>query len=105
MRRSIKVAIALGAVLVATGSAAGVATATGDDDPETPITGQALDRATAAALKYTGGGTVTQTEIGDEESYYEVEVSLDNGDEVDVQLNRGFSVVGSETETGNQDDG
>ena len=41
----------------------------GDDDAtEAPITGSALDKATAAALDHTGGGTVTGTEVGDEES-------------------------------------
>ena len=56
----------------------------------------------AAALDATGGGTVTETETGDEESYYEVEVTNDDGSQVDVQLDRGFNVVGqsgdSETE-------
>jgi hypothetical protein len=38
----------------------GVAIA-GSDKSETPITGAALDRASAAALAYVGGGTVTGT--------------------------------------------
>ena len=41
----------------------------------------------------TGGGKVTGTEVDDEESYYEVEVTRDDGSQVDVQLDRGFSVV------------
>lgn len=32
---------------------------------EEPITGEALERASAAALEYTGGGEVTETEVGD----------------------------------------
>ena len=36
-----------------------------------------------------------RTEVGDEESYYEVEVTLDDGTQVDVQLDRDFQVVGS----------
>jgi hypothetical protein len=48
----------------------------------------------------TGGGRVTGTEIHDEESYHEVEVTLDNGDQVDVQLDEGFAVVGSKTDSG-----
>ena len=39
-------------------------------------------------------GTVTATEVGDEESYYEVEVTLADGRHVDVQLTRDFEVVG-----------
>jgi hypothetical protein len=81
--------------VVAIGGSAGIAAATGGDDNEAPITGDALDRATAAALEATGEGHVTETEVGDEESYYEVEVTLDDGSQVDVQLDRDFKVVGS----------
>jgi uncharacterized membrane protein YkoI len=78
---------------------AGVAVATGGgDDSEQPITGSALQQAEAAALAETGGGTVTETETGDEESFYEVEVTLDDGSQVDVQLDRDFNVVGSEAD-------
>lgn len=66
---------------------------------ETPITGLALERASTAALAYTGGGRVTQTEVGDEDSYYEVEVTLPDGSAVDVQLDEGFNVVGSMADT------
>ena len=65
---------------------------------ETPIRGADLERASAAALEHTGGGAVTGTEVDDEESYYEVEVTLDDGSQVDVQLDRDFQVVGSETD-------
>jgi len=104
VKRTNKAAIVAGAIIVATGATAGIATAVGGDDSEAPITGQALDRAKAAALEHTGEGQVTETEVGDEESYYEVEVTLDNGDETDVQLNKDFSVVGSETETETETD-
>ena len=78
---------------------AGIAAATGGgDDSEQPITGSALEQAEAAALAETGGGSVTETETGDEESFYEVEVTLDDGSQVDVQLDRGFDVVGSEAD-------
>ena len=53
----------------------------------------ALDRANRAALAHTGGGRVTGTEVGDEESYYEVEVTRSGGGQVDVQLDRSFKVV------------
>ena len=91
--------LAAGAVAVAVAAAgAGIAAAGSggdDDDGEEPITGEALDRASAAALEETGGGRVTETEVGDEDSWYEVEVTLDDGSQVDVQLNRDFEVVGS----------
>ena len=48
---------------------------------------------------------MTETEVGDEESYYEVEVTLDDGTQVDVQLDRDFNVVGSEADGANEDEG
>jgi uncharacterized membrane protein YkoI len=84
---------------------AGVASATGGgDDSEKAITGSALDQASAAALQATGGGQVSDTEVGDEESYYEVEVTRDDGSQVDVQLDRQFNVVGSSTDEESPDD-
>lgn len=62
------------------------------------ITGNALKTASEAALAYVGSGRVTETEVGDEESYYEVEVTLDNGNQVDVQLDKDFKVVGQKVE-------
>ena len=96
MKRKFAVAAAL---VVGAGAASGGAAiaAGGDDDgTESPITGSALDNATTAALEHTGGGTVTGTEVGDEESYYEVEITLDGGRQVDVQLDKSFNVVSSE---------
>ena len=62
-------------------------------DSSTPINGGALERAKAAALDATGGGQVTGTEVRDEEGYYEVEVTRDDGSQVDVHLDRGFNVT------------
>jgi uncharacterized membrane protein YkoI len=64
--------------------------------PDTPITGRDLDRASQVALAFLGHGRVTETEVGDEESYYEVEVTLDDGRQVDVQLDESFKVVGAD---------
>jgi uncharacterized membrane protein YkoI len=70
-----------------------------NEAPDQPISGGSdLDQASAAALEHTGGGQVTDTEVGDEESYYEVEVTRDDGSQVDVQLDRGFQVVGDEVD-------
>ena len=60
-------------------SSANQASSRGSDDtktekrenPEKPITGQALQRAKAVALAATGGGKVTDSEVGDEEGAYE----------------------------------
>ena len=106
MRKRHKLAIAAAAVAVtgAVGLGSVAAGAASSDDNEVPITGEALERASAVALDHTGEGRVTDTEEGDEDSYYEVEVTLDDGSEVDVQLDRDFNVVGSEAETGPDDD-
>jgi uncharacterized membrane protein YkoI len=75
---------------------------TDDDGTDVAITdATALQKASAAALKYTGEGRVTETEEGDEDSYYEVEVTLDDGSQVDVQLDRQFKVVSSESDSDN----
>ena len=112
MKRTTRLTI-VGAAVIAVAGGIGVAAvnATGggdDDEQETPISGAELERASAAALASTGGGTVTETEVGDEESYYEVEVTLDDGSQVDVQLDRNFNVVGSsvdhEDDVGDTDD-
>lgn len=73
----------------------GAAAAGGGDDTEAPITGPDLERAVDVALQHTGGGRATDTEVGDEDSYYEVEVTLTDGRQVDVQLDRAFAVVSS----------
>lgn len=97
--------IAGGAVVVAIAAGgAGVVAAASGDDAEAPITGEALDRASAAALAHTGGGSVTDTEVGDEDSYYEVEVTLEDGRQVDVQLDEQFNVVGSAGDDDSADD-
>jgi len=73
-----------------------------NEAPDTPIAGADLDQASADALVHTRQGTVSDTEVGDEESYYEVEVTLDDGSQVDVQLDEKFNVVGSETDGANE---
>ncbi|MCU1425825.1 MAG: hypothetical protein JWM51_2116 [Microbacteriaceae bacterium] len=89
-------------------SGGGLALASGDDggDPgetETPISGSALAEASDAALAHTGEGTVTATEVGDEESYYEVEVTLNDGSQVDVQLDEQFQVVDAAPDSSTDD--
>jgi uncharacterized membrane protein YkoI len=100
-----RIAVAAAVVLALGAVTGGVAIAAGGDDDATDkaITGPALQRASAAALQHTGGGRVTETEVGDEESRYEVEVTLANGGQVDVQLDESFNVVGSEADGDNAD--
>ena len=81
----------------------GIAAAQPDDGEGSPITGEALAKASQAALAFTGGGTVTGTEVGDEESLYEVEVTMADGSQVDVQLNDAFAVVSNKTKLPGRD--
>ena len=97
-RRTKYLAAGTAAVAIALGATATIATASGGGESDTPITGSELTRASAAALDHTGGGRVTGTEVGDEESYYEVEVTKADGSQVDVQLDQNFIVVGSKTD-------
>jgi uncharacterized membrane protein YkoI len=98
MKTGTKVGIAVAAaigIVAAAGTGIAIAASIDDDETQRPIIGPELERASAAALAVTGGGRVTETEVGDEESYYEVEVTLDDGTQVDVQLDERFQVVGS----------
>ncbi|HEX2774814.1 MAG TPA: hypothetical protein VHN18_20660 [Micromonosporaceae bacterium] len=103
-RRTRLIVTAVAAGLLAGGVGGGVAVATGGTESEDPITGPARARAEEAALSHTGGGRVTETEVGDEESYYEVEVTLPDGTQVDVQLDETFAVVGTKADKRPDDD-
>ena len=59
---------------------------------------------TRIVLGITLAGRVTETEVGDDDSYYEVEVSLPDGSQVDVQLDRDFKVIGTSYDS-EQDEG
>jgi hypothetical protein len=50
----------------------------------------------AAALAATGRGTVLETEIGDDNAAYDVEVRLVDGRQVEVSLDETFQVSGQE---------
>lgn len=104
MRRRTLVTAAGMTVAAAALVGGGVAWATGGDD-ESPLTGAARARAVAAALAYTGGGTVTETEVGDDGAAYGVEVRLADGTQVEVQLDASFTVVGREQDDDGAADG
>jgi uncharacterized membrane protein YkoI len=106
MKTRTKLLISGTAVVAMTAAGTGVALSSNDDDrTEVPITGVELEKASAAALAFTGGGTVTETEVGDEESYYEVEVEKLDGSSVDVQLDEQFNVVDATPDDDSVEDG
>lgn len=88
----------IGAVVVLAGVlSAGLAIA-GAGGGEQPLTGSTLEQATDAALAHTGGGTVVETETGDDGAAYSVEVQLADGSQVEVNLDANFEVIGSEAD-------
>jgi uncharacterized membrane protein YkoI len=93
--------LALGAGGTAIAASAGSDENSGTDDGEgKAITGPALKKASAIAIDHVGGGTVTATELQDEEGYYEIEVKRDDGSQVDVHLDSHFNVLDSSGDGG-----
>jgi hypothetical protein len=91
-RNKVAVGVLAGLAVAGIGTGIGVATM-GDDDK--PLTGSDLEQATAAALEHTGGGAITESEIGDDGAAFSVEVRLSDGSQVEVQLDANFDVIGS----------
>jgi hypothetical protein len=87
-----------GVAVALIGGGAGVAIAATSGDDDEPLTGTTLDRAVDAALEETGGGTVVETEAGDDGAAYSVEIRLDDGTQVEVNLDRDFTVIGHEAD-------
>ena len=69
---------------------AGVAYAS--DSSGQRATGADLEKAKSVALDHVNG-RVTATEVGDEEGCYEIEVTRDDGSQVDVHLDKNFNVL------------
>ena len=76
----------------------GVAAAAADTDSDQELTGSTRDRAVQAALAATGGGTVLETEAGDDGAAYGVEIRLADGRQVEVNLDQSFKVIGQEAD-------
>jgi uncharacterized membrane protein YkoI len=93
MQRRTRWIAAAGLAVAVVGGVAAAATG-GDSDQE--LTGATRDRAVEAALAATGGGTVLETEAGDDGAAYGVEVRLADGRQVEVNLDESFRVVAQE---------
>src|SRR3712207_1785112 len=103
-------------MLVALGGA-GIAYANGGGDSEESLTGPDAQKAESAAIAAVGGGgTVTEVERDDgDDGYgtgggggaYEVEVTREDGSQVEVHLDGDYDVVGQEADEdgANDEDG
>src|SRR3712207_5477644 len=97
-RTIVSSAAVLGLAAGVTGGA--VALAGGGDDEGPSVTGRTADRAIAAALKATGGGTANSVERDSENgATWEVEVTRPDGRTVDVRLGRTYGVVVIESDS------
>jgi uncharacterized membrane protein YkoI len=92
------VLLVLGAVAVVAVTVGVAAPAVGGDDDDAALSGATLERASAAALEHTGGGTVVDSEQGDDGAAYGVEIRLADGSQVEVTLDSEFNVIGQETD-------
>jgi uncharacterized membrane protein YkoI len=101
------VAIAAAVTVVAAGGV-GIAYAVGGDSEE-QVTGPSAEKAKAAALKATGGGTVLEAERqeSDGKGAYEVEVKRPDGSTVEVYVDDNFKAAGSaaDDDSGSEDEG
>ena len=73
---------------------AGVAYATASGNASGNASGTNLEKAKSVALEQVNG-RVTGSEVGDEEGAYQVEVTKSDGTQVDVNLDKNFSVLGT----------
>ena len=89
---------AIGIVAGSVGSGVAIATGGEGDDDDRPITGSALAECTEAALAENPGGTVTETEVGDDGAAYGVEIRLADGSEVEVNLDENCRVIGQKAD-------
>ena len=107
MQRSRKIIIAAAAAVALAAAGTGTAIAvSGGDDGDQQASGPGADRARAAALKVTGGGTANAVERDSENgATWEVEVTKPDGTTVDVRLDERYRLVVVEGDSEQQDRG
>ena len=94
------IAAAASATALAVGGSGAALALGGDDDGEGRLSGPAADKAVAAALQITGGGTANAVELDSENgATYEVEVTKPAGSTVDVRLDAEYGVVVVESDS------
>ena len=92
------IAAAVVAMLVALGGA-GIAYANGGDSEE-QVRGPDAEKAKSAAVAAVGGGSVSEVERddGNGTSVYEVEVTREDGSQLEVHLDGDYNVVGQQAD-------
>jgi uncharacterized membrane protein YkoI len=108
MQRTRKLVVISAATAALAAGGAGTAIALGGDDGDRQATGAEADRASAAALAITDGGTANAVERdGENGATWEVEVTKPDGKTVEVRLDDRFKLVivesDSEHESGADD--
>ena len=94
MKRKLLVTGAVVIVMAAGGAGAALAVGGGGEAGGGNASGPAADRASAAALKITGGGTANAVERDNEQgATWEVEVMKPDGTTVDVRLGADYGLV------------
>jgi outer membrane lipoprotein SlyB len=96
--RTLVIAAAVVAMLLALGGA-GIAYANGGVSEE-QLTGPEADEAKNAAIAAVGGGTVTEVERddGNGTGAFEVEVTRDDGSQLEVHLDGDYNLVGQQAD-------
>jgi uncharacterized membrane protein YkoI len=96
--RTLVIAAGVVAMLVALGGA-GIAYANGGDSEE-QVRGPDAEKAKSAAIGAVGGGTVTEVERddGNGTGAFEVEVTREDGSQLEVHLDGDYNVVGQEAD-------
>jgi hypothetical protein len=96
--RTLVIAAAVVAMLVALGGA-GIAYANGGGSEE-QLSGPDAEKAKSAAIAAVGGGTVTEVERDDGygTGAFEVEVTREDGSQLEVHLDGAYNVVGQEVD-------
>ncbi|MGH2840923.1 MAG: hypothetical protein ACRDKY_08880 [Solirubrobacteraceae bacterium] len=86
--------VLIGAAVLAVVGAGGATIVQASNDGEGHVTGPQADRATAAALKITNGGTASAVERDSENgATWEVEITKPDGATVDVRLDENYRLV------------
>jgi hypothetical protein len=89
------------AMLLLVGAGVAYASDSGGDSSG-QAAGTNLDKAKSVALEQVNG-RVTETEVGDEEGAYQIEVTRDDGSKVDVNLDKDFNVISTPSDNESQD--